>query len=72
MLSAELKDTKYQGESKPLLTVVNILGNMKSKQMVGDKRNVNRSNTEMKRSSVAPIKRPKTATFAPNTKPVRP
>ena len=40
--------------------------------MVGDKRNVNRSNTEMKRNSVAPVKKPKTASFAPNTKLIRP
>ena len=63
LLSAELRDSNYQGSKKPLLTIVNVLGNMKSKKFVGDKRDVKRSRTEMKNGAPPPGQksRPKTA-----------
>ena len=71
LLSAELMDSKYQGDSKPLLTVVNILGNIKSKRLIGEREN-KRSKSELKKASPTPAKkavRPQTALVRGNTKP---
>ena len=71
LLSAELMDSKYQGDSKPLLTVVNILGNIKSKRLIGEREN-KRSKSELKKASLTPAKkvvRPQTALVRGNTKP---